>query len=242
MYEVVKPMVELLHPDLEGRSNYDALLTLTNLASVSDSVRKRILKERAVPKIEEYWFMTEHADLRAAAAECLLNLLFCEEFFKDIVKPGTDRLKLWVLSANDENDRLAMASSAGFALLTQELETCKRILVEIKSWPEVFQEMAMSENPEIQRRCLMGIANMVEADEKIAAEIMATEVFQVLVAITKLNNNEREESQKEAQRALSAAEKFGLIKPTDRQLYELQNNLTTVQENAVIQEEDEDDD
>lgn len=31
MYEVVKPMVELLHPDLEGRSNYDALMTLTNL-------------------------------------------------------------------------------------------------------------------------------------------------------------------------------------------------------------------
>lgn len=88
MYEIVKPMVELLHPDLEGRSNYDSLLTLTNLASVSDSVRKRILKERAVPKIEEYWFMTDHEDLRAAAAECLLNLLFCEEFYKDITKVG----------------------------------------------------------------------------------------------------------------------------------------------------------
>lgn len=30
-YEVVKPLVELLHPDIEGMPNYDALLTLTNL-------------------------------------------------------------------------------------------------------------------------------------------------------------------------------------------------------------------
>lgn len=86
MYEVVKPMVELLHPDVEGRPNYDALLTLTNLASVSDSVRKRIMKEKAVPKIEEYWFMTDHEDLRAAAAELLLNLLILDEFFEEVVK------------------------------------------------------------------------------------------------------------------------------------------------------------
>lgn len=57
-------------------------------ASVSDSVRKRILKERAVPKIEEFWFMTDHEFLRAAAAELLLNLLFCEDFYKDTVKVG----------------------------------------------------------------------------------------------------------------------------------------------------------
>lgn len=53
---------------------------------MSDSVRKRILKERAVPKIEEFWFMTDHQHLRAAAAELLLNLLFCEDFFNDTVR------------------------------------------------------------------------------------------------------------------------------------------------------------
>ena len=28
---VVKPLVELLHPDVDGKANYDALVTLTNL-------------------------------------------------------------------------------------------------------------------------------------------------------------------------------------------------------------------
>ena len=55
-------------------------------ASVSDSVRKRMLKERIVPKAEEYWFMTEHPHLRAAAAELFLNLLYCDEFFELTVK------------------------------------------------------------------------------------------------------------------------------------------------------------
>lgn len=53
---------------------------------MSDSVRRRILKERAVPKIEEFWFMTDHEHLRAAAAELLLNMLFLDEFYKDTVK------------------------------------------------------------------------------------------------------------------------------------------------------------
>uniref|UniRef100_A0A914ZCE2 UNC-45/Cro1/She4 central domain-containing protein n=1 Tax=Panagrolaimus superbus TaxID=310955 RepID=A0A914ZCE2_9BILA len=173
MYEVVRPMVELLHPDIDGMPNYTALLTLTNLASVSDSVRKRILKEKAVPKIEEYWYMTNHDHLRAAAAECLLNLLFLDEFYDDTVAPGTDRLKLWFLYCSEEDERLALACSAGFAILTRDVNACKRIIEEVKSWPEVMKEISMAENPEVQRRVLMGIANMIESDEKVASEIVA---------------------------------------------------------------------
>ncbi|KAK5975120.1 Protein unc-45 B [Trichostrongylus colubriformis] len=172
-YEVVKPLCELLHPDIEGKPNYDALLTLTNLASMSDSVRRRILKEKAVPKIEEFWFMTDHEHLRAAAAELLLNLLFLDEFFKDTVRPGTDKLKLWVLYAAEENERLARAAGAAFAILTEDVDANRRIFEEIKSWPEVFKEIAMHEDPEAQKRGLIGIANIMESDEKLCSEVVA---------------------------------------------------------------------
>uniref|UniRef100_A0A1I7XFW3 UNC45-central domain-containing protein n=1 Tax=Heterorhabditis bacteriophora TaxID=37862 RepID=A0A1I7XFW3_HETBA len=178
-YEVVKPLVDLIHPEIDGKLNYDALLTLTNLASMGDSVRRRILKEKSIPKIEEFWYMTDHVHLRAAAAELLLNMLFLEDFFKDTVK-------LWVLYAAEEDERLARASSAGFAILTEDVEANKRILDEIKSWPEVFKEIAMHEDPEVQRRGLMGIANIMESDEKLCAEVVASEIFRLLVAITKL--------------------------------------------------------
>ncbi|KAL6727889.1 hypothetical protein Aduo_009727 [Ancylostoma duodenale] len=231
-YEVVKPLCELLHPDIEGKPNYDALLSLTNLASMSDSVRRRILKERAVPKIEEFWFMTDHEHLRAAAAELLLNLLFLEEFYKDTIKKGTDKLKLWVLYAAEENERLARAASAAFAILTEDVDANRRILDEVKTWPDVFKEIAMHEDPEAQRRGLMGIANIMESDEKLCAEVVASEVFRVLVAITKLGpkNEARKGATEQAKRGLAAAEKFGIIRPTDREMYERTNQVSTIRE------------
>ncbi|VDN01183.1 unnamed protein product [Thelazia callipaeda] len=229
-YEVIRPLVELLHPDIEGRPNYDALLTLTNLASMNDSVRRRMIKERVIPKAEEYWFMTDHAQLRAAAAELFLNLLFCEDFFNEVVKPGTDRLKLWVLYSAEKDERLALASSAGFAILTENAEACKRIIDEMKSWPEVLADICVSENVEIQRRGLIAIANMVQSSEKVASEIIATEIFRLLVAITKLNDKERTSAQKEARRALDAAVKWGIISPTDREIYEQKTGISTIRE------------
>lgn len=83
---MVKPLVDLLHPEVDGLANYDALLTLTNLASIDDNIRIRILKEKAIPKIEEFWFDVTHEELRAAAAELLLNMLYLEEFFKETIK------------------------------------------------------------------------------------------------------------------------------------------------------------
>lgn len=140
---------------------------------MSDTVRKRILKEKATPKVEEFWFMTDHEHLRAAAAELLLNMLFLEEFAEETVKPGTDKLKLWTLYAAEEDERLAMASSAAFALLTEYPEACKRIMTEIASWEEIFKEICMHEVPEVQRRGLMGIANIMRSDEKLCAQIVA---------------------------------------------------------------------
>ncbi|VDM62304.1 unnamed protein product [Angiostrongylus costaricensis] len=203
-YEVVKPLCQLLHPDIEGRSNYDALVTLTNLASMSDSVRRRIIKERAVPSIEEFWFMTDHPHLRAAAAELLLNLLFLDEFFDDTVKKGTDKLKLWVLYSAEEDVRLARCANAAFAILTQDVNACRRIFEEITSWPEILREISMHEDAEAQERGLMAIANIMESDEKLCSEIIS------------------------AKRGLVAAEKFGIVKPTDREVYERTTRISTI--------------
>jgi len=236
MYEVVKPAVQLLHPDVDGIASYDALLTLTNLASVSDSLRQRILKERSVPRIEDFWFDPSHEDLRDAAAELLLNLLYSEEYFRGVCQPGTDKAKLWVLYCDEGKDRLRLASSAGFALLSEDPAFCRRILNEISAWSELFSELAMAEHPEVQRRCLMAIANMIECgDEHVPSQIIASDVFRVIVAVTKLPTGtgdckSRGAAISEAQRAINAAERLGLVKPTDRQIYEHQTGLSTVNE------------
>ncbi|RCN29940.1 tetratricopeptide repeat protein [Ancylostoma caninum] len=145
---------------------------------------------------------------------------------------GTDKLKLWVLYAAEEGERLARAASAAFAILTEDVDANRRILDEVKTWPDVFKEIAMHEDPEAQRRGLMGIANIMESDEKLCAEIVASEVFRVLVAITKLGpkNEARKGATEQAKRGLAAAEKFGIIRPTDREMYERTNQVSTIRE------------
>lgn len=46
-----------------------------------------------MPAVEEYWYMQDHDDLRAAAAELLMNLLHCEEVkILELFKGGEGRL------------------------------------------------------------------------------------------------------------------------------------------------------
>lgn len=68
---------------------------------------------------------------------------------------------------------MKLSSSAGFAILTGEESACRRFLDEIGSWPTLFSEIIQSENPEIQRRCIMAIANIVEKSEDNASRVMA---------------------------------------------------------------------
>jgi len=139
---------------------------------------------------------------------------------------------LWALYCDEGTDRLKLSSSAGFALITEDETAAKRFLEEIGSWKELFIEIIQAENPEVQRRCIMAIANIVEKSEENASKIMATEIFRILVAVTKFKDktNDRDGAIKEAQRALDAAGRFNVIKPTDRQFIDQKTNLSTVPE------------
>ena len=76
--EVVRPLLLLLDVEKTALENYEALMGLTNLASMNDTVRKRIVKEKGIPLVENYMF-EEHEQLRQAAVECMCNLVMCEE-------------------------------------------------------------------------------------------------------------------------------------------------------------------
>ncbi|XP_070214410.1 protein unc-45 homolog A isoform X1 [Bos mutus] len=96
IYEVVRPLISLLHLNCSGLQNFEALMALTNLAGISERLRQKILKEKAVPMIEGYMF-EEHEMLRRAATECMCNLAMSKEVQDLFEATGNDRLKLLVL-------------------------------------------------------------------------------------------------------------------------------------------------
>lgn len=78
MLELVRPLLKLLKIEHTALENFEALMGLTNLASMGESIRKRILKEDGFSSIEQYMF-EEHPMLQRAATECMCNLVVQDE-------------------------------------------------------------------------------------------------------------------------------------------------------------------
>ncbi|OON18373.1 hypothetical protein X801_05774 [Opisthorchis viverrini] len=71
--ELVQPLLRLLSIDRDALQNVEGLFALTNLASLDDLHRHRIMAEHGVPQIDQCLFH-EHPMLRRAATECVANL------------------------------------------------------------------------------------------------------------------------------------------------------------------------
>ena len=76
--ECVRVLKQLLHPECEAIETFEALMALTNLASLDDHHRKRIIREKMICDIESY-ALEEHEHLRRSACELLCNLCLSEE-------------------------------------------------------------------------------------------------------------------------------------------------------------------
>ena len=55
--------------------HFEALLGLTNLASVDDATKNRITSEKGGVRALEYLQFSDHELVRRAATECMTNLL-----------------------------------------------------------------------------------------------------------------------------------------------------------------------
>ncbi|PKU34350.1 hypothetical protein llap_15345 [Limosa lapponica baueri] len=117
VYEVVRPLVSLLNTERDGLQNYEALLGLTNFSGRSDKLRLKIVKEKALPDIENYMF-ENHDQLRQAATECMCNLVVNKEVQERFVADGNDRLKLVVLLCGEDDEKVQVAAAGALAMLT----------------------------------------------------------------------------------------------------------------------------
>lgn len=83
--EVIRPFLNLLHPDCTGLENFEALMALCNLASVNETVRQRILKEGGLTKVEAMLF-EDHIMITRAATQVYKDsvLLFIRVYNIDV--------------------------------------------------------------------------------------------------------------------------------------------------------------
>lgn len=215
VYEVVRPLVTLLSTDKEGAQNYEALRGLTNLAGFSEKLRVKIVKEKALPEIENYMF-EENDMIRQAATECMCNLVTCKEVQDRYLEDGNDKLKLLVLLCGEDDDKLQIAAAGALAMLTAaQKKLCKKMTLVTAQWLEILQRLCLHTNPHIQHRGIVTIYNMLNADDmELAKKLIESELLEILTVVGKAADNPKRQGPINAAReCLIKAMDLGLIKP-----------------------------
>ncbi|KAJ8711376.1 hypothetical protein PYW07_008618 [Mythimna separata] len=211
--EVVRPLVALLHPDCTALENFEALMALCNLAGMSESTRNRILKEGGLAKIEHYLF-EDHEMLLRAATQCICNLLQSEDVIKTY-EGNNDKTKFLYLLCQEEDEDTVMAAAGALCILTSASKVCCRKLLDVQVWPETLRCLLANPNKEIQFRGTYILLNIVSGDIDIAAKIFETDIMEICMALTKLEDPELKRTIENAQKCLDAAEKMGVIRKPD---------------------------
>ncbi|XP_069471000.1 protein unc-45 homolog B [Ambystoma mexicanum] len=215
VYEVVRPLVSLLNTERDGLQNYEALLGLTNFAGKSDKLRQKIIKEKAIPEIENYMF-ENHEQIRLAATECMCNMVVNKEVQDRFVEEGNDRLKLMVLlCSEDDEEKLQRAAAGALAMLTSsQKKLCFKMTEVTDQWVEIMQRLCLSEDLEVQHRGVVIAYNLMNADKELAKKLVESEMLEILTVIGKQEDNPKKQHIiNVAREALIKCMDYGLIKP-----------------------------
>ncbi|KAK7085106.1 Protein unc-45 A [Halocaridina rubra] len=187
-YEVVKPLMKLLHPDCNALENFEALMGLTNIAGMSESSRQRIIKEKGLSSIEHYMF--EHHDhIRRAAFQCMANMCMSPDIVK-ILEGKNDKFKYLFLSCSDEDEEIIKASAGALCMVMSESEKCVMKVFEALDWENTLKFLLSHADKDILYRGTI-IAYLLIAHDKYSAEkIIDTHCRNALEAIAKIDNPE----------------------------------------------------
>ncbi|XP_043855979.1 protein unc-45 homolog B isoform X1 [Dromiciops gliroides] len=214
VYEVVRPLVRLLDTQRDGLQNYEALLGLTNLSGRSDKLRQKIIKEKALPDIENYMF-ENHDQLRQAATECMCNMVVNKEVQERFLADGNDRLKLVVLLCGEDDDKVQNAAAGALAMLTaSHKRLCHKMTQVTSQWLEILQRLCLHDRLSVQHRGIVIAYNLLAADQELAKKLVESELLEILTFVGKQEPDEKRKPVVEAARdCLIKCMDYGFIKP-----------------------------
>ncbi|XP_057657104.1 protein unc-45 homolog B [Diorhabda carinulata] len=209
--EVIRPLLNLLHPDCTGLENFEALMALCNMAQVSETARIRIIKEGGFGKIEQYMF-EDHQQISRAAVQCMCNMTQSEEVIK-MFEGENDRVKFAVALCLDEDKDTAMAAAGMLAIITGASKKCCEKVFDSKNWLDCLHCLLANPSLDMQYRGVCVTYNILSSSKEVAEKLIQTDVLEILMALSKLTPYDgREKIVEIAGLALQEAEKWGVIK------------------------------
>ncbi|KAF7987508.1 hypothetical protein HCN44_003270 [Aphidius gifuensis] len=207
--EVIRPLLNLCSPDCSALENFEALMALCNLAGVSDTVRKHILKEGGFTKIESYMY-EDHLMLQRAATQVMNNMMMNEEVVQ-FYEGDNDRVKYLVILAEDEDKETSLAAAGALAMLTSVSKKACWKIFDSKNWLESIHYLLANPDSDVQHRGVVIVSNMIQSTKEVAAKLIETDVMEILMALIKSDTVKNPKIKQIAASALEAAAKWQLI-------------------------------
>lgn len=207
--EVIRPLLNLLHPDCTALENFEALMALCNLASMNESVRCRIMKEQGMSRVEQF-LMEDHVFLTRAAAQVICNMVVHEDYVKTH-ELENDKVKFLALLCQEEDEETAMACAGACAILTSMSVKCCEKMLDPQAWLDILHTLIANPSPAVQHRGIVTIQNMINQSRTVAEKIFDTDVLDLLNGLTQLNDPTRSKAIETARECLKQAAEMKLI-------------------------------
>ncbi|KAM3589661.1 SWI5-dependent HO expression protein 4 [Umbelopsis sp. WA50703] len=169
-HELVKPMLQLCQDDFSLR-NFEALMALTNLASMDENIRARIYLDKGMPIIEGLQF-SDNKMIRRAATELLCNMMFLGPVFESYSDPkqsgAQTKIKLLLALSDVDDFETRRAASGALAILANSPGACSMMIKE-NGYERISQLLLPEENVEVQHRGTELVRCLLEHNGKEAA-------------------------------------------------------------------------
>lgn len=168
LHRAIRPLVSLLSddPTTEVRDllpTFEALLALTNLASVDDDARNPIIRE-AWPSIDELLLSNNHMVTRATV-ELICNLMQSPQGvakFADGSKQASNRLHILLALADAEDSSTRRAAGGALASLT-EWDTAVSAILERERGVRILLQLCKDDEEELRHRGVVCVLNILSA-------------------------------------------------------------------------------
>lgn len=157
----IKPLIQLIRDVASTElQQFEALMALTNIASIGDDTKNKIVAERGLATFKFAMF-SDHEMVKQAATEALCNMVGNQAFMEQLCE--ADELRLWLALASDYEEHYACARAAAgcLAMATQAAEIA-RTLISLDTFKKRMDETLESGSLEIVHRMLVVILNLAE--------------------------------------------------------------------------------
>nr|CCA24824.1 unc45 family protein putative [Albugo laibachii Nc14]CCA26302.1 unc45 family protein putative [Albugo laibachii Nc14] len=161
LFSSIRPLLEVCKSDSQ-LIHFEALMALTNIASMSEETKTHIVMEPHALSTIQYLQFSDHELVRRAATETICNLIPNEKVIECIFK-NEEKLRLWLAFASveeeEEDFETCRAASGALAMVSQVPEV-SQLLVQLGGISTFAKLVKGSKHEESIHRALFALENV----------------------------------------------------------------------------------